>query len=110
MKAQSPIAIHIQEPMTILGMPPLHAAFLMIGELLLATISGFLGGNALGFALVLITAPVAIAFIILLRRREPHCEALLLHPVAFFKGRRARHLVAGHPQNLKKTSQKRRSR
>ena len=23
MKAQSPIAIHIQEPMTILGMPPL---------------------------------------------------------------------------------------
>ncbi len=103
MKAQSPIAAHIQEPMTILGMPPLHAALVMIGELLLATIGGFLGGNAIAFALVLVTSPPAITWIILLRRREPHCEALLLHPATFYQARKTRRLVAGYPlQGLKK--------
>ncbi|TYC64002.1 hypothetical protein FMN50_01825 [Rhodobacterales bacterium] len=103
MKAQSPIALHIQEPMTILGMPPLHAALVMIGELLLATVGGFIAGNAVGFALVLVTTPPAIAWIIMLRRREPHCEALLLHPATFYQARKSRRLVAGYPlKSLKK--------
>lgn len=102
MKAQSPIALHIQEPMKILGMPPLHAALVMIGELLLATTGGFLAGNAAGFALVVLTTPPAIAWIILLRRREPHCESLLLHPATFFQAKKVRCLIAGFPLKTSK--------
>jgi hypothetical protein len=83
--------------MKILGMPPLHAALVMIGELLLATTGGFLAGNVVGFALVVVTTPPAIAWIILLRRREPHCESLLLHPATFFQAKKVRRLVAGFP-------------
>ena len=103
MKAQSPIALHIQEPMKILGMPPLHAALLMIGELLLGSLGGFLAGNAVGFALVVLTTPPAIAWIILLRRREPHCESLLLHPATFFQAKRTRNLIAGYPLKTSKS-------
>lgn len=102
MKAQSPIALHIQEPLKILGMPPLHAALVMIGELLLATTGGILAGNAVGFALAVLTTPPAIAWIILLRRREPHCESLLLHPATFFQAKKFRRLVAGYPLKISK--------
>lgn len=105
MKAQSPIALHVQEPMRILGMPPLHAGLVMAGELLVGTIGGFVGGNAFAFALVLLTTPPAIAWIVLLRRSEPHCEALLLHPTAFYQGKKVRRLVAGFP--LKSPKKKR---
>ena len=97
MKAQSPIALHIQEPMKILGMPPLHAALVMIGEILLASTGGFLAGNAVGFALAVLTMPPAIASIILIRRREPHCESLLLHPATFYQAKKFRRLVTGFP-------------
>lgn len=106
MKAQSSVAIHVQEPMTVLGMPPLHAAFLLIGEMLIGTVAGFIGSNALGFALVLLTAPPAVGFIILLRRKEPHCEALLLLPNAFYSGRKERRMVSGVPVKPLKKSRK----
>lgn len=102
MKAQSPIALHIQEPMKILGMPPLHAALVMVGELLCAATGGVLAGNAAGFALVVLTTPPAIAWIILLRRREPHCESLLLHPATFFQTKKVRRLAAGYPLKASK--------
>ncbi|MEP4030872.1 hypothetical protein [Roseibium polysiphoniae] len=93
--------------MKILGMPPLHAALVMIGELLLATTGGFLFGNAVGFALVLLTTPPAISWIILVRRQEPHCEALLLLPATFYQAKKTRHLVSGFPLKSPKKRGKR---
>ncbi|WP_152499505.1 hypothetical protein [Labrenzia sp. THAF82] len=97
MKAQSAIFLHIQEPMKVAGMPPLHAILVLIGELVLASAVGLFAGNGVAFALVLVTLPPAIAWIIVLRRREPHCETLLLHPASFYQARKMRQLVSGFP-------------
>jgi len=102
MKAQSPISIHVQEPVKILGMPPLHAALVLFAMMFAIMCAGTLFGQTVGFGLGLFGAPLAIAYIVLLRRREPHCEALLLHPTAFFRGGTFRPLVAGTPICLKK--------
>ncbi|MGH0004736.1 hypothetical protein ACQU0X_32115 [Pseudovibrio ascidiaceicola] len=95
MRVQNGVYRHLQSPSTIFGMPPMFAALALggvffVGILLTTVIEAPLAMLACIFAI-----PPALAFTIALRRKDAHCEATLLLPHTFFKGKHARCLIIG---------------
>ncbi|KZL20418.1 hypothetical protein PsAD2_01461 [Pseudovibrio axinellae] len=95
MRVQNGVYRHLQSPSTIFGMPPLFAAFALGGVFFVGAILTLVIDPPLVMLLCIFSIPPALAFTIALRRKDAHCEATLLLPHTFFKGKQARCLIVG---------------
>ena len=95
MRVQNGIFRHLQSPSTIFGMPPMFASLALGGVFFVGTILTSVITAPVAMLLCIFAMPPALVFTITLRRKDPHCEATLMLPLGFFKGKKNRTLVAG---------------
>jgi len=95
MRVQNGVYRHLQSPPTIFGMPPMFAALSLGGVFFVGIILTTVIDAPLAMLLCIFSIFPALAYTITLRRKDAHCEATLLLPHTFFKGKKERRLVAG---------------
>ncbi|SDQ36484.1 hypothetical protein [Pseudovibrio sp. Tun.PSC04-5.I4] len=95
MKVQDGVYRHLQSPSTIFGMPPMFAALALGGVFFIGILLTTVIDPPIAMLLCIFAIPPALIFTITLRRKDAHCEATLLLPHTFFKGKKDRCLVAG---------------
>ncbi|SFU15607.1 hypothetical protein SAMN05444141_11161 [Pseudovibrio denitrificans] len=95
MRVQNGVYRHLQSPSTIFGMPPVFAALAIGGVFFVGAILTLVIDPPVVMLLCIFATPPALVFTITLRRKDAHCEATLLLPHTFFKGKKERRLVAG---------------